>query len=228
MKFLKKIESNDAVSDELGTLLDQFGKQEKWNKSKYEMFESILDKALSLGYLTFSGDRRTYALQKMGEFRIFNVSKNQRGALAGFAGIRVRMICAGARDQQSGRYYLVGPLSDQTDGNEVELPEVKNIDLDVCLWEGDLEAWIKRNPPLYLGKRMAVIDNRKRLVANEDNDLIVFDRMLRCIVAWGTFEADGSLSVSAAYGPHEIDIDGENAKELAMNTTKVVNWTLRN
>lgn len=227
MKISKKIESNDAISGDLGGLLNQLSKQRQWNKFKHDLFESIIDKALSLGYLAFSGDRRTYDLQKKGEYRIFNVPKNQRGALACFAGNRVRLICAGVRDEQSGRYYLVGTVSDQDDDNELEPPEVIDFDLNICLSENDLENWIKRNPPLYLGKRMAVIDNRKRLVSTEDNDLIVFDRDLRCIVAWGIFEADGSLHVSASYGPHDIDINGENAKELAKNTAKVINWILK-
>jgi hypothetical protein len=89
------------------------------------------------------------------------------------------------------------------------------------------DLWLRNHLLLYVGKRMAVIDNRNRSLAEEDYDLIVWDKALGCTVAWGDFNEDGSLSVSAAYGPHEMEIDGNSPKELAMNATKTINWILK-
>ena len=90
------------------------------------------------------------------------------------------------------------------------------------------DSWLKNHHLLYMGRRMAVIDNRSRSLTDEDYDLIIWDRALECIVAWGDFNQDGSLSVSAAYGPHEMSIDGSTPKELAMNATQTINWILKN
>jgi hypothetical protein len=89
------------------------------------------------------------------------------------------------------------------------------------------DSWLKNHHLLYVGRRMAVIDNRSRSLADEDYDLIIWDKALECTVAWGVFNTDGSLSVSAAYGPHEMSIDGDTPKELAMNATKTINWILK-
>jgi len=89
------------------------------------------------------------------------------------------------------------------------------------------DLWLKNHLLLYVGRRMVVIGNRKRSFAEEDYDLIVWDKALGCTVAWGAFNDDGSLNVSAAYGPHEMEIDGNSPKELALNATKVINWILR-
>lgn len=103
----------DVYTDQLGNIIFRFSQIEKWNREKHSMFDSILDKAMELGYLAFSGDRRTYSLQRTGESCIFFAPLKQRGALAEFAGNRVRVICVGRRDGQSGRFYLVGSVNNQ-------------------------------------------------------------------------------------------------------------------
>jgi hypothetical protein len=86
---------------------------------------------------------------------------------------------------------------------------------------------LKSFPLLYKGKRMLVIDNRARYI-DDDYDVIVWDRMLGCEVGFCGVEPDGSFSGWVGYGPHELDISGATAKELAASTRSVVNWTLKN
>lgn len=67
--------------------------------------------ALDQGFMPFSGDSRDYLLERKGTSCLFDVPLHSRGALKWFAGQRVRLICAGAWDQYSGRYYLVNVVA---------------------------------------------------------------------------------------------------------------------
>lgn len=86
---------------------------------------------------------------------------------------------------------------------------------------------LKDFPLLYKGRRMLVIDNSAR-VLDEDYDVIVWDRQLGCEVGFCQFAEDGSISGWVEHGPQELSISGENPKQLAQDTTRVVNWSLKN
>jgi len=80
---------------------------------------------------------------------------------------------------------------------------------------------------LYKGKRMLVVDNTERHL-DEDYDIIVWDRLLGCEVGFCRYESDGSMRGWAAYGNSELTISGIDAKQLAQDTTRVVNWSIKN
>jgi hypothetical protein len=89
------------------------------------------------------------------------------------------------------------------------------------------ETVLKDFPLLYKGKRMLVIDNSERCL-DEDYDVIVWDRLLGCEVGFCSRESDGSFIGWAEHGMSELDISGAHAKALAQDTTRAVNWSLKN
>ncbi len=89
------------------------------------------------------------------------------------------------------------------------------------------EAEILKNfPLLHKGRRMLVVDNKARHF-DEDCDVLVWDRLLGCEVGFCHIEPDGSYRGWVGYGPHELPIEGDSAKELAAAATQLVNWTLK-
>ena|GEM_PF-1914918 len=78
---------------------------------------------------------------------------------------------------------------------------------------------------LYRGRRMLVINNVSREV-DEDFDVVVWDKALDCAVGFCSQSPDGSFEGFVAYGPHELPITGADARELAQDALKSVNWTL--
>lgn len=87
---------------------------------------------------------------------------------------------------------------------------------------------VLRDFPLrYKGKRMLIIDNKRRCL-DEDYDVIVWDRLLGCEVGFCNHESDGSFKDWAEHGMNELAISGGDAKQLAKDTTRVVNWSLKN
>jgi hypothetical protein len=78
---------------------------------------------------------------------------------------------------------------------------------------------------LYRGRRMLVINNVSRVV-DEDFDVVVWDKALECAVGFCSQSQDGSFEGFVAYGPHELPIAGPDARELAQDALKSVNWTL--
>ncbi len=88
-------------------------------------------------------------------------------------------------------------------------------------------AGVTTKSVLYRGRRMLVINNVNREV-DEDFDIVVWDKALGCAVGFGSKNADGSFEGFVAYGPHELPIAGADARELAQDALKSVNWTLKN
>lgn len=79
---------------------------------------------------------------------------------------------------------------------------------------------------VYTGRRIFVVDNRNRLL-DEDFDIIVWDKALGCAVGFCSQSPDGSFEGFVAYGPHELPIAGADARELAQDALKSINWTLK-
>ena len=74
---------------------------------------------------------------------------------------------------------------------------------------------------------MLVIDNKERWL-DDDYDVIVWDRLLGCEVGFCNRESDDSYKGWAEHGPNELTISGADAKQLAQDTTRVVNWSMKN
>lgn len=100
----------DQVEDELGVLLRRLNDIPSWTKEKHQAFEEIRRLAKKRKYKFFKGHCRTYHLQRKGDHGLFDVPPNKRGALAEFRGKRVRLVCGGAWDQYSDRWYFAGPI----------------------------------------------------------------------------------------------------------------------
>jgi hypothetical protein len=85
-------------------------------------------------------------------------------------------------------------------------------------------------PLLYKGKRMLVIDNAERHFADssDDYEIIVWDRSLGCEVGFCHYADDGSISGWVEHGMSELTISGPDAKNLAQDAMRVVNWSLKN
>jgi hypothetical protein len=79
---------------------------------------------------------------------------------------------------------------------------------------------------IYTGFRIRVIDNRSRFFG-EDYDIVVWDKALECAVGFCSQSQDGSFAGFVAYGPHELPIAGADARELAQDALKSVNWALK-
>lgn len=73
---------------------------------------------------------------------------------------------------------------------------------------------------------MLVINNVGRGV-EETFDILVWDKALGCAVGFCSQSPDGSLEGFVAYGPHELPIAGADARELAQDALKSVNWALK-
>jgi len=74
---------------------------------------------------------------------------------------------------------------------------------------------------------MLVFDNVGRGV-DEDFDIVVWDKALGCPVGFCSQSPDGSFEGFVAYGPHELPISGVDARELAQDALRTINWTLQN
>lgn len=85
-------------------------------------------------------------------------------------------------------------------------------------------------PILYKGRRMLVIDNSGRLFGDSTDDyaVVVWDRSLGCEVGFCNYKEDGSISGWVEHGMNQLTIDGPDAKSLAHDALRAVNWSLKN
>jgi len=97
---------DDDIQDEIGLLLRQLEAISTWTRVKSDLFLAVCTQAKAEKYKAFKGDCRQYHLQRVGSHCLYDVPLTQRGALAVFAGKRVRLICGRSWDAYSGRYYL--------------------------------------------------------------------------------------------------------------------------
>ena len=111
--FTLQQQLSDDVDDAIGSQLRAFHAVPSWTQDKHALYWAMESAALDQGYMPFSGDSRDYLLERKGSSCLFDVPLHARGALKWFAGQRVRLICAGAWDQYSGRYYLVNVVASE-------------------------------------------------------------------------------------------------------------------
>lgn len=101
----------DHIDGSVAELLREAAKFPNWNSRKRELVSESVAQAKRLGYISFTGDFRTYGIEHKGEQAVFEVLQGQRGALAPFAGQIVHLICLGKSDQRAGRHFLAGSVA---------------------------------------------------------------------------------------------------------------------
>jgi len=104
LKVCDQIE--DLLADEVGICLRMFHANQTWAAVKFELFEELMALTKRERYQRFTGDYRDYYLQRKGQSCLYDVPIGQRGALEKFQDKRIRLICEGAWDQYSGRFFL--------------------------------------------------------------------------------------------------------------------------
>jgi endogenous inhibitor of DNA gyrase (YacG/DUF329 family) len=105
LKFENQI--RDDLNDDVGRCLRALHAHPTWTAAKVAAFKHLEEVAAQEGYLRFTGDFRSYHLERKGESCLYDIPMTQRGALQPFCGKRVRLICAGGWDPYAGRYFLV-------------------------------------------------------------------------------------------------------------------------
>ena len=93
------------MKDEISFAIHQFNRIKTWNKQKKSIYDSIEKMLESQEYIRFTGDSRQYHLYRKGDACLYDVPANQQGALKVFRNKRVRLVCAGAWNAYSGRFY---------------------------------------------------------------------------------------------------------------------------
>lgn len=95
----------DNLKDEISFAIHQFNSIKTWDKQKKDIYDSIEKMLESQKYIRFTGDSRHYHLYRKGESCLYDVPATQQGALKAFRNKRVRLVCAGAWNAFSGRFY---------------------------------------------------------------------------------------------------------------------------
>ena len=101
---------NDVLLDKVGKILIRLQSIPRWNNAKYAIYEELINQMTNEGYKRFSGDYRTYHLQRKGQHCVYKIPSGQKGALAQFSGMTVRIVCNGSWDQYSGRIFYAKPI----------------------------------------------------------------------------------------------------------------------
>lgn len=109
LKFENQIE--DDLNDDVGRCLRALHAHPTWTAAKAAAFRHLEEVAAQEGYLRFTGDFRSYHLERKGESCLYDIPMGQRGALQPFCGKRVRLICAGGWDPYAGRYFLAKAIN---------------------------------------------------------------------------------------------------------------------
>ncbi len=107
LKFETKIA--DDLPDAVGRCLHRLNAVPTWTREKHDLFDEFEKLAHAAGYLKFTGDWRDYHLQRKGEHCLYMIPPGQRGALAVFAGKRVRLVCGGGWNPYGDRYFFAKP-----------------------------------------------------------------------------------------------------------------------
>ncbi len=100
----------DDLPDAIGDCLRRLNAMPTWTRAKHDLFDEFDRLARTRGYLQFTGDCRDYLLQRKGEHALFVIPRGQRGALARFAGKRVRLVCGGGWNPYSDRVFYARPV----------------------------------------------------------------------------------------------------------------------
>lgn len=83
----------DPQNDEIGLLLKRFHEINSWTTEKHSLFAQIISKVENENYVKFIADSNTTGLSSIGASCLFDIPENQRGSLALFKGLRIRVIC---------------------------------------------------------------------------------------------------------------------------------------
>jgi hypothetical protein len=109
--FAKQIP--DSIDDEIGRCLRSFDAIDRWTAQKHALFGQFELLAKQAGYHCFTGDCRDYYLTRKGQRCLYDVPLKQRGALAKFAGRRIRLVCGGSLNPYSDRIYYASVVDKQ-------------------------------------------------------------------------------------------------------------------
>ena len=115
----------DDIHDDVGIMLRNLRAIPNWTDAKHAIYAEFERLVKSREYLFFTGDCRDYHLERKGQSCLYDVPLNQRGALAKFAGKRVRLVCGGSYNPYSGRFYF----AEQVDANGIDLRHVMNYEI---------------------------------------------------------------------------------------------------
>ena len=110
LKFNSQL--NDTISDIVGKILLKLDTMPRWTNAKYIIYDQLLNQMAIEGYKCFSGDYRTYHIQRKGQHCLYMVPPDHKGALAEFSGLKVRVVCDGSWDQYSGRIFYAKQIVD--------------------------------------------------------------------------------------------------------------------
>jgi hypothetical protein len=122
----------DDIHDDVGILLRNLQAIPTWTDAKHAIYAEFEKLVKSREYIFFTGDCRDYHLERKGQSCLYDVPLNQRGALAKFAGKRVRLVCGGSYNPYSDRFYF----AKQVDASGIDLRHVMNYDI-----LGSVVAW---------------------------------------------------------------------------------------
>jgi len=109
--FAKQIP--DSIDDEIGRCLRSFDAIDRWTAQKHALFGQFELLAKQAGYHCFTGDCRDYYLTRKGQRCLYDIPIKQRGALAKFAGRRIRLVCGGSLNPYSDRIYYASVVDKQ-------------------------------------------------------------------------------------------------------------------
>lgn len=115
----------DDIYDDVGILLRELVAIPTWTAVKHALYSQFEELVTRKSYLAFTGDCRDYHLERKGQSCLYDVPLNQRGALAKFAGKRVRLVCGGSYNPYSDRFYF----AKQVDVNGIDLRHVMNYEI---------------------------------------------------------------------------------------------------
>ena len=102
---------------ETDVLLQKLNKLPTWTNERRALFNVILKLIETENFIIFSGDCRTYGLQKRGSYKYMQVPATQRGTLAQFKGKWIRLICMSYSPKwpnHSGRIFAAKPIDTST------------------------------------------------------------------------------------------------------------------
>lgn len=106
MSLNHNLQIPDDIHDDVGILLRELHAIPTWTDAKHALYSRFEELVTRKSYLAFTGDCRDYHLERKGQSCLYDVPLNQRGALAKFAGKRVRLVCGGSYNPYSGRFYF--------------------------------------------------------------------------------------------------------------------------
>ena len=138
----------DNLKDAEGECLRKLNSIPTWNTEKIILFDAFEGLARAKGsYLKFTGDFRDYHLQTKGQHCLYQVPLNQRGALAAFAGKKIRLVCGGKYNLREGRYfYAKSVLSIRQDS---KYPLIHHNNYELFVYEQEFK-WSSNGKRIYV------------------------------------------------------------------------------